>query len=164
MGSLRQYVPQRHSPHPPSGWIGQCCKVALFQARCATYCSRVNSIAKRSCTLHGPSRFQRLRAFSFLASLRRSSSQSCQGPITRSAWATSTRRSRALSHSDQASSAGPMRESTTGGTRARGRANTLHRTYTREEPNSFVTPEVREFMAWAKKRFPQHFAYVLVGL
>ncbi len=40
----------------------------------------------------------------------------------------------------------------------------LHRTYTREEPNSFVTPEVQRFMAWARQRFPQHFAYVLVAL
>ncbi len=40
----------------------------------------------------------------------------------------------------------------------------LHRTYTREQPNSFVTDEVRRFMEWAKRRFPQHFAYVLVCL
>lgn len=40
----------------------------------------------------------------------------------------------------------------------------LHRTYTREEPNAFVTPEVRKFLPWARKRFPQHFAYVLLGL
>jgi hypothetical protein len=40
----------------------------------------------------------------------------------------------------------------------------LRRTYTREEPNSFVPSEVRQFMAWAKTRFPQHFAYILVSL
>ncbi len=40
----------------------------------------------------------------------------------------------------------------------------LHRTYTREEPNSFVTPEVCAFFTWAKERFPQHFAYALLGL
>lgn len=40
----------------------------------------------------------------------------------------------------------------------------LHRTYTREQPNSLVTPEVQRFMVWARQRFPQHFAYVLVCL
>jgi hypothetical protein len=40
----------------------------------------------------------------------------------------------------------------------------LHRTYTREQPNAFVTQEVKRFLSWARKRFPQHFAYVLLGL
>jgi hypothetical protein len=40
----------------------------------------------------------------------------------------------------------------------------LHRTYTREEPNSLVSPEVRAFFSWARDRFPQHFAYALLGL
>lgn len=40
----------------------------------------------------------------------------------------------------------------------------LHRTYTREAPNSFLTPEVRLFLPWVERRFPQHFAYVMVGL
>lgn len=40
----------------------------------------------------------------------------------------------------------------------------LYRTYTREQPNSFLTPEVQKFVSWLKERFPQHFAYALVGL
>jgi len=40
----------------------------------------------------------------------------------------------------------------------------LHRTYTREQPNSLLTPEVRAFLPWVQRRFPQHYAYVMVGL
>jgi hypothetical protein len=40
----------------------------------------------------------------------------------------------------------------------------LHRTYTREEPNALVPEELKRFLSWARLRFPQHFAYVLLGL
>ena len=62
-GIFRKYVPCRANPHPPSGCSEQRSKLAAFYPSCAAYSSRVNSIANRSCTLRGPSRYQRRRAF-----------------------------------------------------------------------------------------------------
>jgi hypothetical protein len=38
-----------------------------------------------------------------------------------------------------------------------------HRTYTREEPNSLKSFELREFLAGMRENFPQHFAMVFAG-
>lgn len=38
-----------------------------------------------------------------------------------------------------------------------------HYTYTEEEPNSLLPDEVPEFLSEARKRFPQHFAFIAVG-
>jgi hypothetical protein len=38
-----------------------------------------------------------------------------------------------------------------------------HRTYTREEPNSLKSSELREFLACMREKFPQHFAMVFAG-
>jgi|HubBroStandDraft_1064217.scaffolds.fasta_scaffold46165_3 site-specific recombinase XerC len=40
----------------------------------------------------------------------------------------------------------------------------LHRTYTEEEPNALLAREARTFMRLLRERWPQHFAFVALGL
>lgn len=81
IGNFLRYVPRPENPQPPSGWFGQCSKLAVRHASCATYCTRVNSIAKRSCTLRGPSRYQRRRAF-FLSGFATKTTPAAMQPST----------------------------------------------------------------------------------
>jgi integrase len=38
-----------------------------------------------------------------------------------------------------------------------------HRPYSREEPNALTAPELQEFLACLRQKFPQHFAMAFAG-